>query len=127
MEYPQVALDFMNHAHAEFVALRGHLLALLAQHADDAAIDAALDELLDHTTRHFADEERQMQAAQFPPYPMHKMEHDRVLEDMNQRVAQWLQQRDAAALQGYLEGELADWFVSHVGSMDFVTARFLAA
>lgn len=127
MEYPQVALDFMNHAHAEFVALRTHLLALLAQHADDSAIDAALDELLDHTTRHFADEENKMQEARFPPYPMHKMEHDRVLEDMNGHVAKWRQNRDAAALQGYLEGELADWFVGHVSSMDFVTARFLAA
>lgn len=127
VDYPQVALDFMNRDHAEFVALREKLLALLAQQAADAEVDALLEQLLHHTRHHFAEEQRLMQEAQFPPYPMHKMEHDRVLEDMQHRVAQWQQQRDAAALKNYLENTLIDWFVNHVGMMDFVTARFIAA
>ena len=126
IEYPQVALDFMNRDHAEFIALRDKLLALLAQQAAHAEVDALLAQLLEHTSHHFGEEERMMQEAQFPPYPMHKMEHDRVLEDMQHRVAQWQQQRDAAALKNYLENTLIDWFVSHVGMMDFVTARFIA-
>ena len=68
-----------------------------------------------------------MREAQFPPYPVHKMEHDRVLEEMRNRVAQWQQRRDATALRSYLENELTAWFVQHVGMMDFVTARYITA
>lgn len=127
IDYPQVALDFMNRDHAEFVALREKLLASLAQPATDAEVDALLAQLLQHTRHHFAEEQRLMQETQFPPYPMHKMEHDRVLEDMQTRVAQWQQHRDAAALKDYLENALIDWFVNHVSTMDFVTARFIAS
>lgn len=125
--YPQVALDFMNRDHAEFVELRKELLGSLTRQAADTEVDVLLDELLRHTRQHFAEEERLMQAAQFPPYPMHKTEHDRVLADMESRVAQWRQQRDAGALRRYAEEALGDWFIGHVGMMDLVTAKFIAA
>jgi hypothetical protein len=32
---------------------------------------------------------------------------------------------DSLALSDWLEADMADWFVSHVGSMDFVTARYI--
>lgn len=127
LEYPQVALDFMNRDHAEFVALRERLLGLLAQPAAEAEVDTALDELLQHTRHHFAEEERQMQETRFPPYPVHKMEHDRVLAELEERIAQWQQQRDAKGLRDFAEVALADWFVNHVGMMDLVTARFIKA
>lgn len=127
VDYPQVALDFMNRDHAEFIAIRETLLELLTRQAPDTDVDATLDELLAHTRHHFGEEERHMQEAQFPPYPMHKMEHDRVLEDMENRVAQWKRQRDATALRDYLEHALIDWFTQHVGMMDFVTARYITS
>ena len=127
IDYPQVALDFMNRDHAEFIALREKLLGLLARQAPDTEVDAALEKLLEHTRHHFAEEERHMQEAKFPPYPVHKMDHDRVLDNMQNRVAQWQLHRDAAALKNYLENALIDWFVHHVGMMDFVTARYIAA
>jgi hemerythrin len=127
IDYPQVALDFMNRDHAEFIAIRGKLLDLLKQKTPASEVDAVLDQLLEHTRHHFAEEERHMQEAKFPPYPMHKMEHDQVLNDMQKLVTQWHQHRDAAALQHYLENALADWFVHHVGMMDFVTARYITS
>ncbi|MBA4382588.1 MAG: hypothetical protein C0406_08500, partial [Sideroxydans sp.] len=76
MDYPQVALDFMNHDHAEFVALRDILLGQLDAHAPAEAVDASLDELLTHTQHHFAEEERLMREVNFPPSPVHKGDHD---------------------------------------------------
>jgi hemerythrin len=122
LNYPQVALDFMNRDHAEFVSLRDKLLGLLSAQAPDAVVDTLLDELLAHTRRHFAEEERLMQEANFPPYPVHKGEHDRVLDDMQARIGNWKQGRDAAALRDWLDRAVGDWFSSHVGTMDFVTA-----
>ncbi|MDH2917282.1 MAG: hypothetical protein PXX77_10465, partial [Gallionella sp.] len=67
MEYPQVALEFMNRDHAEFVSLRDSLIALLREADTDTGVDVLLTELLTHTRHHFAEEERQMQATHFPP------------------------------------------------------------
>jgi hemerythrin len=125
LSYPQVALDFMNRDHAEFVELRARLLGLLSASAPAAAVDTLLGELLAHTRHHFAEEERLMQETRFPPYPVHQGEHDKVLADMAARIASWQQERDAAALRAWLDRDVGDWFVSHVGSMDFVTAGFI--
>lgn len=127
LDYPQVALEFMNRDHAEFVGLRASLLELLASPAPDARVDKLLDELLEHTRHHFAEEERLMQETGFPPYPMHKGEHDNVLADMAARVERWKQGHDVAALREWLDREIGDWFVNHVSSMDFVTAGFIKA
>lgn len=125
LEYPQVALDFMNRDHAEFVVLREKLLDRLAHHAADDEVDALLGELLEHTRRHFAEEERQMQEVRFPPYPMHKGEHDSVLSGMTGQIERWQRERDAAALRDWLDCAVGDWFVQHVRTMDFVTAGFI--
>ncbi len=127
LDYPQVELAFMNRDHAEFVALRDRLLALLSAQAPAAEVDTLLDELLVHTRHHFAEENRLMQETGFPPYPMHKGEHDRVLDDMETHVARWKAGRDTKALSDWLEVGLVDWFVSHVSTMDFITARFIKA
>lgn len=127
LDYPQVALDFMNRDHAEFLALRAQLLELLATTPPDARVDKLLAELLEHTRHHFAEEERLMQEVRFPPYAMHKGEHDSVLADMAAKVERWEQGHDAAALREWLERDVGDWFVNHVSTMDFVTAGFIKA
>jgi hemerythrin len=128
LNYPQVALEFMNRDHQEFVALREKLLALLqASPLDTARIDALLYELMDHTDHHFDEEEGRMLAAQFPPFSVHKGEHIRALAEIRGQVSAWEASRDAAALQQWLEQRLADWFVNHVNTMDFVTAAFIAS
>jgi len=128
LNYPQVALDFMNRDHQEFVSLREKLLGLLSETpSDQGKIAAMLDELLEHTRHHFAEEEGRMLAAQFPPYPMHKGEHDRVLADMAAHVEAWEQNHDDAVLKNWLEQEVGNWFVNHVNTMDFITATFIAS
>jgi len=116
----------MNRDHAEFIALRGKLLDLLSAPSDAAAISTLLDQLLEHTRHHFAAEERLMQETLFPPYPMHKGEHDNVLAEMSAQIGDWKQRHDNAILREWLERAVGDWFVNHVATMDFVTAGFIA-
>jgi hemerythrin len=125
LDYPLVALDFMNRDHAEFVVLREQLLGLLSAEAPEIDVDTLLDELLSHTRHHFAEEERLMQETCFPPYTMHKTEHDHVLADMSSHIELWKQGRDVAALRNWLDKDVGDWFVTHVGTMDLVTAEFI--
>lgn len=127
LNYPRVAIDFMNNDHAEFVALRKHLLDLLHSGADHAHVDAMLNNLLEHTRLHFAEEEQQMLAVKFPPYPMHKGEHDKVLADMIARIEKWKISRNTKDISSWLEHAVRDWFVNHVSSMDFVTAAYIQA
>ncbi|MDD4964837.1 MAG: hemerythrin family protein [Gallionella sp.] len=126
LTYPQVALDFMNRDHAEFAAMYDHILCLLTQDKADEAIEAALSRLFQYTQHHFAEEEQAMQAAQFPPYPMHKMEHDRVLAILAQQVSAWQQMQDVVVLREFFEVALTQWFTQHVGMMDKVTAQYIA-
>jgi hemerythrin len=127
LNYPQVALDFMNRDHAEFVTLRANLLATISAQAPEPDVDTLLDELLDHTHHHFAEEERLMQETRFPPYALHKSEHQRVLADMAARSECWKQGHDTVALREWLDHDVGDWFINHVSSMDFVTAGFIMA
>ncbi len=125
LDYPQVALDFMNRDHAEFVALRDKLLGVLTAQPTAAEVDALLDELLEHTRHHFAEEERLMQEIQFQPFRMHKSEHDSVLTEMSAQIEGWKHGRDAAALRDWLEHTVSEWFVNHVSTRDLVTSEFI--
>lgn len=125
LNYQPVALDFMNHDHAEFASLYAEGVHLL-EDGDYAALDELLEKLVTHTREHFAAEERAMQAGNFPPYPMHKMEHDRVLTEMVRQVARWTGQRDVTGFREFMLIALPDWFTKHVNLMDAVTARYLS-
>ncbi|MFZ2162970.1 MAG: hemerythrin family protein [Sideroxyarcus sp.] len=127
LNYPQVALDFMNRDHAEFVAMRGQLMSLIAAQTPKNDVDTLLDELLAHTRDHFAEEEQLMLESQFPPYAMHKNEHEQVLADMSAHIERWKHGRDIVALRDWLDKAVGDWFVTHIGTMDLVTAGFIKA
>lgn len=127
LSYPQVALDFMNRDHAEFLLLRDKLLGLIAAHRPDEHLAGLLDEFLDHTRQHFAAEERLMRETVFPAYRVHANEHERVLGEMANRIDGWHQGHDREALRDWLDQAVGDWFVNHVNTMDFITAAFIDA
>ncbi len=127
MEYPQVALDFMNRDHADFVVMHNKLITLVDTNTAPAEITTQLENLIAHTRHHFAEEERQMQATGFPPYPMHKGEHERVLANMEQQLQSWRDNPQPAVLREWLDVAVTDWFINHVSTMDFITARFITA
>ncbi len=118
--FPRVELDFMNRVHAEEVAMLNRLAECVAA-GDDAGADALLDPFITHMRKHFADEEAMMRRINFPPYPVHKEEHDRLLAELDRLAA-----ADRAALVRFLLDEVPPWFDQHVATMDMVTARFLA-
>lgn len=122
---PQVAMPFMNTVHCEELTLVGELLRKVAEKADPAAIDAQLIAWVQHTDEHFAREERLMDEYNFFAYPMHRMEHERALQQLREVQQQWLAQRDYNALADYIL-YWREWLQQHVASMDFATAYFLS-
>lgn len=127
LSFHPVALDFMNRDHAAFAEIHEALVDMLAKGVPYDRVDSALDELLRHTRAHFAAEERMMIETGFPAYPVHKGEHERVLAEMSEQIEHWTRGRDAKAFGDWMRLTLADWFVTHVASMDLMTSRFVVA
>ena len=123
---PEVAIDFMNRDHQVFIDLVISLEQQLSVKTDPALISQTLDELLQHTVAHFAEEEKHMRAASFPPYPVHHQEHQQVLAGLQEQIVAWSKKHDATKLMKYVQDTLPAWLAHHVQSMDFVTAAWLA-
>ena len=121
---PKVAVDEMNCVHGEEVALLNTLeLQLDAQ--DTEAIEKTLDSMLEHTRGHFANEERLMQEVRFPPYMIHKSEHTRALNEMDNVIMDWRTRKDDQLLRSYFLETIPQWLTQHIASMDTMTAQFI--
>ncbi len=125
-----VEVDSMNRIHHEEADMLNELDAMMRGYengdTDIASLNAKLDEFMAHMTAHFRAEEVQMEAINFPPFPIHKSEHDRVIEDARNRIAEWKQSEALAPLSDYLRNELPEWLDQHIATMDKITAHFFA-
>ena len=128
---PQVDLPFMNDDHREEARLLGELVEAVDGHRTGKIsvekVLGRLEALYEHTREHFGREEEAMEKERFPPYPVHKAEHDRVLEEMESEEIHFRETGDTARLWSYVAEAVPSWFVSHIESMDRVTAGFLSA
>lgn len=127
---PQVSVSFMNDDHGEearLLNLLGEAVAALrvAAGSPHAVLErfAALDA---HTRDHFGREEDVMQRTHFPPFPLHKAEHDLVLAEMAEERRRFRERGDSDRLWAYVSQAVPSWFVGHIQTMDLVTARFVA-
>lgn len=122
---PKVAFDEMNIVHAEEVEQLNHIESLLDNRADEALLSEALETLFEHTHAHFSNEERLMREVGFPPFEMHKSEHDRALNRFQLVMIEWRNRKDNAILREYICEEVPLWLQQHIATMDTVTANFI--
>jgi len=129
-DLPLVAEDFMNDVHYEDVDIINDLYEKLLNYIasetkenKNIVIDAYQD-WYDHTVSHFKGEEDKMIELNFPPYMMHKGEHEKCLEQMRQVLDYFIKNNDKEFLKSYLELDLINWLVNHIQTMDTVTAMF---
>ncbi len=119
-----VAIDFMNQDHAEFVLQLSQLNTAL-ENASDKKVSELMTQLFEHTTEHFSHEEAEMQRINFPPYPMHKSEHDQVISLLEGAVSNWETEHSRPQLQQFIKETVIPWFYLHVETMDSITAQFI--
>jgi hemerythrin len=128
---PQVALAFINDDHREEGKLLNDLADAVKGHrAGKVPVETVLhrfEALLQHTQEHFGREEEAMQQSGFPPYQVHKGEHDRVIDEMESEETHFRETGDTGRLWSYVSEAVPSWFVAHIQSMDAVTAQFVAA
>lgn len=127
---PLVAMDFMNEVHVEDVDIINSLYdSILKYELENSEsnfndINTKYQKWFEHTVEHFKNEEIKMQEMSFPPYPMHKGEHDNALNTMDSVFREWIQNKDCTKLKEYFTEYLKPWLIHHIQSMDTVTASF---
>lgn len=125
---PQLPVDFMNEDHAHAAAQLEAMLAALPHYdTDRAPLAEACQAFLDHNRAHFAREEAAMQASGFPPYAVHKGEHDRVLGWLEKLAADIESGLPDEAIRPRVERDLPAWLNQHIMTMDRATAAWIAA
>lgn len=108
----------MDEKHQEFVMLVTEL-----SQTDKAGLPALLDKLIEHTTEHFASEERLMLSCGFTTPNTHTDEHNRILATLGS--AKRMLGKGFAAPARALEQELPGWFANHAATLDSVLAAQL--
>jgi len=130
-QLPLVAFAEMNDVHVEEVGIVNELSDLLDAYSGDESqigpIAAKFTELVEHTKEHFANEERLMTETAFPPFPVHKGEHDMQLSRVASLVAEWERTKNVDLLKAFIQVELPQWVVNHIQTMDAVTAMHINA
>ena len=128
---PQVPLDFVNIDHREEGRLLNEVAdaveALEAGKGSAAVVLATLAALRDHTAAHFGREDDAMRRAGFPAFPVHHAEHVRVLVELDDEIRRFAGSGDAARMKAWVLGDVPQWFVNHIETMDLVTARFVVS
>src|SRR5574344_405176 len=126
---PLVDEDFMNETHFEDVDLINKVYENIEKYEENNSSESfnelknSYQEWVDHTVKHFATEEEEMQKRGFFAYPFHKGEHDNNLSEIRAVWSNFESNKDIKELKNYIEYDLVNWLINHIKSMDTVTAR----
>lgn len=129
---PLVAEDFMNDVHFEDVDIINELYENILSYENEPnesnkdKLVSLYEEWFKHTINHFKGEEDKMIELKFPPYIVHKGEHDNCLRVMEELLINFKNNSDIDALKNYFERDLISWLINHIQTMDTVTAMFFS-
>jgi len=113
-----VAFEPMNEIHKRELEYINSLYEAIENEKD---INKAYEEFLNDVKEHFAFEEKLMEKYNFFAIIPHKMEHQRILNEL-QEVKKHL--NDKELLKKYLKESFIPWLENHINTIDTVTAGF---
>ncbi|MEL0583997.1 MAG: hemerythrin domain-containing protein [Candidatus Thiodiazotropha sp. (ex. Lucinoma kazani)] len=112
-------IESMDDTHRVFVDLVNRLGV-----AGKPEFTDLFSELVTHTQAHFDQENRWMEASDFPAITEHRDEHQRVLGELN-RFAQKVASGSVIMGRAYVTQQLPQWFDLHARTMDSALAAHL--
>lgn len=128
LELPELEVAFMNDDHRHAAAQITAMTDTLPEYpGHPEPFLAALRDFIEHNRAHFGREESAMRESGFPPYPVHKQEHDRVLDWLEQAYGQLAGKIDPAAAERLVRQDIPAWLRLHIQTMDRATAFWIAA
>jgi len=118
MEIKKVAYEPMNEIHENEIKI---LEKLLKKIENKEEVSEVFNDFLEDVKKHFSFEEELMQKYQFFAYIPHKMEHDRILNELNELKSNL---NDYEYLDKYFKEHFLPWLDNHIETMDTVTGGF---
>lgn len=114
-----------DHKHIFDIANRLHTEILEDPDAEYSVLGEVLVELIDHTGEHFNREEALMQEIRFPGYEGHKLEHDLLMNKVNELHRQFMDGRSDVAIK--VSEFLRNWLISHIHKSDMELGQYMRA
>lgn len=119
-----IGIPEVDHEHRELIQLINELHAALGGDRSQERVEGFLGEILARISAHFALEEKQMEALRYPERSAHKLDHERLLDEIRDIM-------DEVSDRGVLDearfsARLSGWFGDHFSSFDVRLHRFLA-
>ncbi len=112
-----IGIEELDYEHRCLIEDINKLHRELLEHADMDRIEDTLGRIHARMQAHFALEEHVMVSHEYPHYPEHKAEHERLLDEYTELMTKFerdpnLSDRDA------IQGVLCQWIVNHILTSD---------
>ena len=117
MDFPKVAFEPMNEVHQREIEILEKLLNKLNENKE---FKKEFEEFFEDVKKHFAFEEELMQKFNFFAYLPHKMEHDKIIQELKE-----IKNKDKEEVLKYFNERFLPWLDNHILTIDTVTAGFL--
>jgi len=116
MEIQKVAYEPMNEVHKNEVKVLEKLISALNKNKN---VKNILEEFIKDVEEHFAFEEGLMKKYDFFAYTPHKMEHDKIINELYS-----LREKDNKYIKKYINERFIPWLNQHIETIDTVTGGF---
>jgi methyl-accepting chemotaxis protein len=120
-----VGHDKIDSDHQELFRRLARLLAAMRQ-GDRSEIGRLFDFLGSYVVEHFGMEQKLMEAASYPAYPMHKAAHERFVRDYLELKKSFEATGGGAALTLKVRDWTSQWLTAHIAQTDKQLADYLA-
>jgi hemerythrin len=111
-----VNIKTIDDQHRELVNILNRLFVAVSKREGDKAIAGILDALVTYTQTHFALEERLMQQAKYKDFDAHKVEHQKLLNQLDQLCKKHLVEEKAIYFE--MLSFLKTWLKEHIQGVD---------
>ena len=118
-----VGIDSIDQQHKKLVNLINQLQTAVDYSAGEEFEREALDELVDYTKSHFSHEEQLMEQYDYPDYEPHKAQHQEMIKEVEDVLAEYEQDHDRAMRHGL--NFLKAWLINHINGTDQQYSSFL--
>lgn len=111
-----VNIKTIDSQHQELVRILNHLFIAVSKREGDKVIAGILDALMGYTKTHFALEERLMQQARYSDLEAHKLEHKKLIEELDRLCKKHLLEEKPIYFE--MLGFLKSWLKEHIQGVD---------
>lgn len=120
-----VNIKTIDNQHQELVSILNHLFIAVSKREGDKVIAGILDALTGYTKTHFALEERLMQQARYKHLDAHKLEHKKLLEELDRLCKKHLLEEKPIYFE--MLAFLKSWLRGHIQGVDMQYSADLQA